>query len=314
MANTPDGAIRLTAIDCVSRGAASLRANWRLLIGVRVIRNLILLALLATSVILPILALGLDLWLDRPKNLDELDGGLEWLSDLADRLVWTPKLVAALVVMAALWLVAGYVYCFFQAGTYGVLAAADGETESARAFRWVDFNRWGRERFGRYFALANLYGVFLGAAVLLALLGAGAVASASEIWGALAAFGIGCFALFPVFLLLLGSGLWYEIACADLSREESSVRIATRRALAILRRRLGAVALLLVLFAAASMAIWLALFPLSALVSFTTNGHSLVALASQGLLHLMAALPSAAIETILVGAWVALVRSEAYGR
>src|SRR6185295_9045329 len=257
MANTPEGTVRLTAIDCVSHGVAGLGANWRLLIGVRLLRNLTLLVLLAASLFLPLLALGLDLWLDLPRNLeslgdidhlDHLDGGIEWLSDLADRLVWTPKLVSALLAMLALWLVAGYVYCFFQAGTYGVLAAADREGAGAKAIRWADFSRWGRDGLKRYFALANLYGVFLFAAVLLALLGIGAGASASAVWGAFAAFGIICVAMFPIFLLFLGSGIWYEIACADLSRERSSVRIAARRALEILRRRLGAVALILVLF------------------------------------------------------------------
>jgi hypothetical protein len=315
MASTPDGTVRLTAIDCVSRGAATLRANWRLLIGVRLVRNLILLALLATSLILPALALGLDLFVGLP-NLDDLknlDGGLEWFSDLADRLIWTPKLAAALLAMVALWLLAGYVYCFFQAGTYGVLAAADREAPGARVFQWADFNRWGNAGLGRYFALANLYGVFLGIALGFALLGTGAVASAAATWGTLAALGVGCVGLFPIFLLFLVSGLWYEIACADLAREESSVRSATRRAVKILRRRLGAVALLLVLFAAASMAIWLALFPLSAWVAFLTNGRSLVSYAGQGFLQLVGALPGAALETVLAGAWVALARSEALG-
>lgn len=310
MASTPDGTVRLTAIDCVSRGVASLRAHWRLLIGARLLRNLILFALLATSVILPALSLGFDLWLDLPKNVDE---GLEWFANLADRLVWTPQLLGALGAMVLLWLLAGYVYCFFQAGAYGVLAAADRESPGAGAFRWADFSRWGRDGLGRYFALANLYGVFLGTALAFALLGTGAVASAAAIWGTLAALGIGCVALVPIFLLFLASGVWYDIACADLAREESSVKIATRRAAKILGRRLGAVALLLVLFGAASMAIWLALFPLSAWVAFLGNGRPLVAYVGQGLLQLVGALPGAALETVLAGAWVALARSEAVG-
>ncbi len=319
MANTPDTAVRQTAIDCVSRGVASLRASWRLLIGVRLIRNLILFSLLATSLILPALALGLDLFLDLPtklaslNDLDNFDSGLEWFSDLTDRLIWTPKLIAALLAMAALWLIAGYVYCFFQAGTYGVLAAADREATKSRAFRWADFSGWGNAGLSRYFALANLYGVFLGAALAFALVGTAAVASAAATWGTLAAIGVGCVGLFPIFLLFLVSGLWYEIACADLAREESDVRSAGRRAWKIMRRRLGAVALLLVLFGAASMAIRLALFPLSAMVAFLANGRSLVSYAGQGVLHLLVALPGAALETVLAGTWIALARSEALG-
>ena len=316
MANTPDATVRLTAIDCASRGVAGLRVNMRLLIGVRVLRNLILFALLAGSVLLPVLALGLDLVIGLPKDLDNLDGldrGIEWLADLTDRLTWTPQLLVALGAMVLLWLLAGYIYCFFQAGTYGVLAAAERESLGARVILWSDFSRWGRERLGRYFALANLYGVFLGAALAFALLATGSVASAATTWGTLAALGVGCVALFPIFLLFLASGLWYDIACADLAREESSVKVATRRAVKILGRRLGAVALLLVLFGAASMAIWLALFPLSAWVAFLANDRPLVSYVGQGFLQLVGALPGAALETILAGAWVALTRSEALG-
>lgn len=307
MANTPDGTVRLTAIDCVSHGVAGLRLNGRLLIGVRLLRNLILVALIGPSLVLPVLALGLDLWLDLPKNIDD---GLEWLSNLADRFVWTPKLAVALGAMLVLWLVAGYIYCYFQAGIYGVVAEAEGQTPERRVARWGDFTRSGSARLNRYFSLANLYGAVIGGEVLLFVLGAGAVASASAVWGAFAAFGIGCVGFLPIILLVVVTGLWFEIACAELTREEASVRIASRRALEILRRRVGAVALLLVLFTAVSMAIWLALLPLSALVSFATNGSPLVLWVSR---QLVAAVPGAAVETILAGSWVALVRSEALG-
>ncbi len=195
MASILDGAVRLTAIDCVSHGVASLRVHGRLLIGVRLLRNLILLAILAVSLIPPVLAVGLDLWVGLPRNLDD---GLEWFADLAARLAPTPRLLGALGVMLGLWLIAGYVYCFFQAGTYGVLAAADREAPGARSLRWADFTRWGRAGLGRYFALANLYGAVLGAALIFVLLGTGAVAAASATWGAIAAAGIGCVALVPV--------------------------------------------------------------------------------------------------------------------
>jgi hypothetical protein len=67
------------------------------------------------------------------------------------------------------------------------------------------------------------------------------------------------------------------------------------------------------LFAAVSMAIWLTLFPLSALVSFTTNGRPLLAFVGHGLFQLVAAVPGAAAGTLFAGSWVALARSEAFG-
>lgn len=310
MASTPDGAVRLTAIDCSFRGLAILRHHGRLLVGVRLLRNLTLAALVAVSLIPPVLALGFDLWTDLPRNLDD---GLEGFADLAARLAPTPRLLGAVGLMLVLWLVAGYVYSYFQAGIYGVLAEADREASGAGSLAWKDFARWGSERLGRYFALVNLYGVVVGAVLILALVGAGAFAAAAVTWGPIAAAGIGCVSIVPIFLMFVVVGVWYDIACAALAREGESVRGAWRGAWKILGQRLGAVALLLVLFAAASMAIWLTLFPLSALISFTTNGRPLLAFAGHGLFQVVAALPGAVAETVFAGSWVALVRSEALG-
>ena len=313
MANTPDGAARLSAIDCAFRGIAILRVHGLLLVGVRLLRNLILAVLLVASLVPPVLALGLDLWADRPRNLDE---GLEWLADLAARLAPTPKLLGAIGGMLVLWLIAGYVYCYFQAGLYGLLAEADREASGASGARSLgrqDLAAWGRARLGRYFALANLYGALVGGALLLALLGVGAVAAASATWGPVAAVGIGFVALVPVFLTFLVSAVWYDLACAALAREGAGTREASRGAWKILGQRLGAVGLLLVLFASASMAIWLTLFPLSVLISFSTNGRPLLAFVGHGLFQLVAAVPGAVAETVFAGSWVALVRSEALG-
>ena len=46
--------MRLTAIDCLRRGLASLRANWEL-VAIRWINGMVLVALLALGLIFPLL-------------------------------------------------------------------------------------------------------------------------------------------------------------------------------------------------------------------------------------------------------------------
>ncbi len=305
-----EGRPRLSAIDCVEHGTASLRASWPVLAGARVLRNLVLLLLMALSLVPPLAVIGFDVWGDLPHDAND---ALDWLATFVGRLAPTPALLGAFGVMLGVWLLAGYLYCYFQAGLFGVLDAA--EQNRGVRFRWADFDRFGRRRLNPMFALANLYGAIIGGLMVLGLLIALAGVGAARTGGApgvLAGLGIGCAGLAPIFVLLVGSGLWFDLACAQLVREGSNVRGAARDAWWILRRRVGTVGLLLVLFMAASMVIQVALSPFSAMASFTSNGETLRLIAGQLVSNLLGLVPSAFIESVFAGSLVALVASEAF--
>ncbi len=314
MANTPDGTVRLSAIDCISRGAANGLARWPL-IGVQWLRDLVLWGLLQWSFAIPIAALGLNLDVRMPQSPE---AALDWLAGWSDRLVPSPELFGALGAMFGLWLVAGFVYCFFQASVIGVLAAAErsaplGTTapkEAFGAFRWRELESLGRARVGRYFGLANLYGAYVGVVLLVALLVAVGVTELTWHLGMITALLLGCFSLLPALVVLLLFDFWYRLASAALANEGATVRTAARRASEIFRRRLGAVAFLLVSFAAASMATRIVLSPLSAVAAFSSGNASVAARTFRVCLEALALLPRAALSVLLVGASVALVRSE----
>ena len=117
----------------------------------------------------------------------------------------------------------------------------------------------------------------------------------------------------PLGFLVLVTGLWFHLVQADLAREGSGVRTASRRGLAVLGRRLGAVTVLFLLALAAALGLAAVFLPLSAVADGLLAGapapmilRALVRL----LLFLLQSLPSTLLAMVLAGALVALVRSE----
>src|SRR6185295_15885386 len=311
--------MRLSAFDALGRGIAHLRAHWALVPWLMT-ASFLLTQLVAASVVLPVRALGLDFDV-KAHLLEAPEAALAWLGDLSSRLEVTPVLLAALAGSLGLLTLAGFVYCFAQAGLYGVLAAADGagrdrSPETARAIgrssaaQASDFAGAGGASFWRYFWLLNLYSLYAGLVVMLALGGVGLVAWAAARWGALSALGMGCGVLIPVVLGGLACWAWYAVARAELSRPRSSVRGAARRGVEILRRRLGAVLLLLVLFGVASMTIQLAFAPFSALSAWFLGDRPFLARATEIFLDVAASLPAAIADVVLAGSLIALNRAE----
>ena len=155
---SPRTTARLSAADCLRRGWANLSANWEL-VFLQWVQLLLVAALLAVSLVPPLAVIGS---LGAGRALGRAVG---------------PSLLLALVALLALWTLALLVYSFFQAGTYGILAAADRQALPGgrrsplffRTFSLRDFLGWG----GRYvwrFAGAGL--LFGGALLLLATVAA----------------------------------------------------------------------------------------------------------------------------------------------
>ncbi|HZF10076.1 MAG TPA: hypothetical protein VFE33_14900 [Thermoanaerobaculia bacterium] len=302
--------MRLSAVDCLRRGLASLWAN-RELVLIQWLQGFAFTLLLAIGFGLPFVVLGYDL-----STTDVLADPGRTLPDLLPRAQGRlPGLLAALLGTLVLWLLAGLLHCYVQAGTYGVLLAGDrqalpGAPRSTRLFRtfsWRNFFGWAGRYGARFFGFANLIGLFfLGWGLLLLLWMAATLAGAAR-WGESGAFGIGCGGALPLAFLLLVLSLWYGVAQADLAREGSGVRAACRIGLEVLGARLGAVVLVFVLFLCAFLAA-LGLVALGAdrllpaqpaLRAAAQIGFTLLESLTQGLLLIA-----------LGGTLVALVRSE----
>jgi hypothetical protein len=307
--------MRLSILACLRRGLASLWAN-RELVLIQWLHGFAFILLFAIGSALPFVALGYDLGTtDITADFDRT------LADLVPRTQGhLPGLLAALLGTLVLWGLAILLHTYVQAGTYGVLLAADrqalpGEVRAARFFRafsWRGFLGWAGRYSGRFFGFANLSGLFfLGWVLFLPLWMAATLAGAAR-WGEGAAVLIGCGGALPLAFALLVLGLWYGVAQADLAREGSGIRAASRTGLAVLGARLGAVVLLFALFAAAFFAV-LAVVGLIALATdLLLSGQPALRAAAQVGFTLLETLTQGLLLTALGGTLVALVRSETH--
>lgn len=302
--------MRLSAFDCLHRGWTNLSANWELVL-LQWLEGFLLAALTALGIFLPLLVVGANL-LGTGSAARRAEALAHRLADLS------PALLLALVAMLAVWLFSLLLHCFFQAGAYGVLASADRQAlpgprrrrELFRTFSLRDFLGWGGLYVWRFFGVLFLFGVFtfgLGGVIALWLI---FVAAGGVEWGSPAALGIGCGGALPVGFLAAVLGLWLHLAQADLAREGGSVRAASRRGLAVLGRRLGAVIALFLLALLAALALALVFFPLAATADSLLAGAPEMRTLVRFLLILLQSLPNTLLVMVLAGALVALVRSE----
>ena len=302
--------MRLSALDCLRRGWTNLSANWELVL-LQWLEWVLLTALLALGVFLPLLVMGANL-LGTGNAARQAAAAARRLADLS------PALLLALIAMLAVWLASLLLHSYFQAGTYGVLAAADRQAlpgprrskEFFRTFSLRDFLGWGGLYMWRFFGVLLLFGVFaflLGGGILLWLLFLGAGGAQ---WGSPAALGIGCGGALPMGFLALVLGLWLHLAQADLARDGSSVRAASRRGIAVLGRRLGTVIALFLIALAAALALAIVFFPLGEAADTLLSGAPLTRSLVRFLLFLLQSFPNTLLAMVLAGALVALVRSE----
>jgi hypothetical protein len=227
---------------------------------------------------------------------------------------------AALFGMLVLWLLAVLLHAWVQAGTYGVLHAADRQAppgtghgrRSVRAFRtfaWRSFFGWAGLYGRRFFSFANLAGLLLLVWTLGVPLWMSATLGGAARWGEGGALGIGCGGALPLGFVLLVLLLWYAVAQADLGREGSGLRAAARVGIEVLGARLGTIALLFVLFLLPFVllaAVGLAVQAFSLLLS----GRPLLRAAAEIGFTLIASLTQGLLLIALGGTLVALVRSE----
>ena len=243
----------LTAVDSIHRGLVNLRANWELLCF-QVLQVLIVSVLVVVGFLPPLAALGFtDLETFDPATQDwssVVDSVAAWVA--RGREAWV-LLVASLILTSAIWLMATLVYCYFQAGIFGVLVAGDRQAPPGRprGRQWFrtfsagsSFRGWAGRYLWRYFWLLNLFMLISTVWLVLPLLLLLLTVWGDSRWGTSAALGIGCGGAIPVVFSLIVLAFWSQLAQADLAREASGVWIATGRGLQILGRRLGAVIVL----------------------------------------------------------------------
>jgi hypothetical protein len=308
----------LTAIDCLHRGLLSVRANWQLVV-VQWVQTLLLVLLTAAGFLPVIAALGLH-------NLATFEGTPEdWSGLFNDVLSRLPQdlggclpLALSLVGTTLIWLIAFFVYCYFQGGIYGILASADRQAAPGhprgwqwfQTFNYKDFRGWGSRYLWRYFWLVNLIVLV---ALIWALLSLGLAALAffaSQRWGAMAAFGIGCGGVVPWLFGSLVLVLWSNLAMADLALEDSGVRLAARRSLHTLGQRFWAVLLLVVLVLIAGVIGSVFFVPVSIGLNLVLKDQFIVWAIGRAFLTCLQWAWSGAVTVGFAATMVSLVRSE----
>ena len=300
--------MRLSAAGCLRRGWTNLSANWELVL-LQWLQSFAVMALMALGAFLSLLIVGANLLRTDWSAVHELQRQASRLS---------PALLLGLVALLAVWLSSLLLHCYFQAGTFGILTAADRQAlpgarrdrDFFRTFSLRDFLGWGGLYVWRFFGVLAVFGILLfglGGAALLWLL---STAVGGGRWGGAAALGIGCGGALPLGFLALVTGFWFHLAQADLARDGSGVRAASRRGLAVLGRRLGAVIALFLLALVAALALAALFIPLSTAADSLLSGAPLLRTLVRFLLLLLQSLPNTLLATLLAGALVALVRSE----
>jgi hypothetical protein len=301
--------MRLSAAGCLRRGWTNLSANWELVL-LQWLQAFAVTALMVLGAFFSLLIVGANLLRADWSSVHEIQQQMRRLS---------PALLLALAALLAVWLSSLLLHCYFQAGTFGILTAADRQAlpgarrsrDFFRTFSLRDFLGWGGRYVWRFFGVLVVFGILLfglGGAALLWLL---STAAGGVQWGSPAALGIGCGGALPLGFLGLTAGLWLHLAQADLARDGSGVRAASRRGLAVLGRRLGAVTALFLLTLAAALALAALFFPLSTAADALLAGAPLPRTLVRFLLILLQSLPNTLLATLFAGALVALVRSEA---
>jgi len=310
--------MRLSAADALNRGLANLAANWELVL-VNWLGGL-LLTLLVVAGLLPVfLVLGLDLFRQAFSHMGRSEDAAQVWAELLGR--WSgpsPALLLAGLGTLAVWTFASILFCYLQAGTYGVLAAGDRQAPPRvprdrhffRTFSLRDFFGWGGLYFGRFLRFYALYFIAVFFLALLALAWIGLAVYGAARWGGGAAFGFGCGGALPLAFLVLLLAAWLYVAQADLTREDSGALAAARRALEVIGRRLGAVILLFVLFFVALIGLGLLFGLLSIAVNLGMQDQPIARTAVGFALSFLQSIPQIFLNVALAAALVALVRSE----
>jgi hypothetical protein len=309
--------MRLSALDCMARGASILRANGRLVFwrwGFMLVPTLFGVLALA----LPLLVAGVRSLGNLPEDPLLMQA---WLGDIADRLMAADPqtMLLAAVGSAALLLLMVVAWAFVEAGSYGILYGADRQAPPKappgpwyRTLSLREFLGWAGRYLWRYLGLLLLWCLLTAAVsfalgLLIAFAGVGAAR-----WGTTAGFAIGCGGALPLgfLLVVLIAGLW--LAMADLVREESGAWRGLATGLRVFGRRMGAVLLLLLVWLFGMIVVAI-VFEIPGLLLHAAVAESLPLPLPRALdlvLRLIESLASDVVHLWLMASLVVLVRAE----
>ena len=302
-------------IDCLRRGLVSLRANWELA-AATFAQLLLTTGLLVAGFMILLTGLGVSLaaWLR--------DLGPDWPRQLADDLAMSLEtgppellpLVLPLIAATLVWTLAFCLYCYLQGGVVGVVVEAEMAAGSGlpgwrafRSFSMSGFDRHGRQLFWRYFwfnhlvaAVALVWSVLLLGLVALAV----GLATGPDTTVGVA---LGCFGLGPLGLLLVAGALWSLLASVEVARPGTGVWVASRKALGELRRRLGPLLVIWLLWLAASLVLGAAFAPLEMALSVAAGDRLALWLGGRGALLAARSLLACGLFVAVVAALAALL-------
>jgi len=309
-----------SALDCLRRGLANLRANWELVplrwAGMLGVGLLVLAGLLP-----PFLVLGAGLLGESFRRFSARDPGA-WqglASRIGERLPAVgPAFALALVGTLAVWLFACVAYCYLQAGIFGVLTAAERQAlpgadrrEWFRTFSLSHFLGWGGRYMWRFFAFLGLWGAAWIAVLLAFCLWLFLTVGGGQRWGQGAAWGIGCGGLLPLAFLAAVVVLWGLVAQAALARDETGAWSAAGLGFRVLGARFGAVLGFFLIFLVCAVGLGLVGFVLGLAVSLGLSRAPLgLSLGLRLSLSLLQSLAGSALALAWAAALVALVQGE----
>ncbi len=309
--------VRLSGIDALGRGVANLRANWQLVLVAT--GGTIVICALALAGLVPGLALvGLSLRDLASANPTPTSAGVFPSFDFDPSGLEPAALAMAALVFLAALLAASLVQCWVQAGVLGALWAGDAQSPPGAGRPAISFRTWSprfyvAEANRLFFRLLGYYGILLGFVIVWLLLVLGlvlAIAATGQGFDGGAALAIGCGGAIPLFFLLFVLALAASVGQADVPRPDGSAFSAVRTGFRVLGSRLGACALLYLIFFAAVVAVATTegIFNFSA--GLLLRGSPGASLATGGLLFLIQTLVQTALTLALSAALIALVRAD----
>jgi len=308
----------LSGIDALGRGVSSVRANWELILVAT--GGTLVVALVALAGLAPAVALvGLSLVDLLGAAAGASTSAALALRDLDPSTLGGAALVAAALTFVGALLVASLVQCWVQAGILGTLWAADGQSppgprRPALSFRTFTPRLFAAQASRHFLRLLGFYGVVFGLGIVWLLLALGLVlgaVAAGQGLGGGAGVAIGCLGAIPLGFAMLVLALGVAVGQADVPRPGGSALAAVKTGFRVLGRRLGACALLYLIFIAVAVAVATA----EGLLSFTSSlllaDAPAAALAAGTFLFVVQTLVQTALTLGLTAGLVALVRAEA---
>jgi hypothetical protein len=313
--------MRRPAIEALQRGVGNLAANWQL-VAVQVLQILVVSLLFVAGLLPFIVVLGTGtlraIFSGELGDSSEATRALEELTAALSSAAGS--LMAATVVAAVVWTVALFVYAYFQAGVFGVLAAGEGAAALEHPRR-KDFKAFSVGRFRSaadrglwtFFWLINVFMLLgtLALAVTGGLALVGVLAFARETTSGAIAVGClgGAFAIGSAFAF----SLWWQLAMASAVVDQVGVVRAAAVGGRILLRRAGGVLVLTLLAVVVGMTAAIAFAPAGIFIELAFGDSISAYVASQVVVSVVQSIVSSVIGIVFAAALIALVRGEVSG-